>query len=360
MPAEQSISIGPVIVGVLISAYLCGAYSCQIGVYFFMYPTDPKKLKLLVACVWFLDFLQEVLVCCTLYYYAVQHRANLGAPPDKEIPWQLLAGVVVNCTLIALCQGFFALRVWKFSHGNRVLACLIASPLAGGLALGYSVGIITLKNLSFHTVHSTATIYNTMVGLHAGCDCLITGALMWLIWKQKEDSMRHRNVVARILALTFHTGAVPCLGTLANLIILLTIPNKGLSIGMYAVMGRLYSNAFLTMVNARKSLRDEVKRGNEVEISGISGIVASCVLRSAAIPTAGLTWSISAPAVESKSIVKLYSMFATSVGPKSTHEICAAVPLFAFAGVYSDPGVCEPPPEATVKLHWPFSLSSIV
>ncbi|KIJ25125.1 hypothetical protein M422DRAFT_273946 [Sphaerobolus stellatus SS14] len=64
---------GPALVGLVLSAFLCGLVTLQTFFYYRNYSKDPTSLKLYVFIIWFLQVVHVIVIFMLVYYYTVLH-----------------------------------------------------------------------------------------------------------------------------------------------------------------------------------------------------------------------------------------------------------------------------------------------
>ncbi|KAF8169487.1 hypothetical protein K438DRAFT_1983311 [Mycena galopus ATCC 62051] len=107
-------TIGALEIGILLAVCLFGAVTVQVALYYTRFPTDPYVLKCLVALVWCLDFSHTLALCNAIYILTI---VQYGNPESIEIvPDSLNVCIVLSGFMGPLEQGWFAYRLYKFSH----------------------------------------------------------------------------------------------------------------------------------------------------------------------------------------------------------------------------------------------------
>ncbi|KAA1471996.1 hypothetical protein DENSPDRAFT_150750 [Dentipellis sp. KUC8613] len=265
---QQRIAIGALLVGVLIGTLLYGVATLQVFIYYLVYRDDKKGLKFLVATIWLLDIVSQILVCMNFYYYAVTHRHDFNIVSNTELPAVLIVGTLVNCFLTSLVQAFFTYRLWLLSYKSRALAFVSITLNLAGLVMGIVFAVEGLQDLTFRTMHRTASLLSATMATNAACDIILTGALLTILQVRRCNAARNNNVVTRIMIYSLNTGLLTSITALGATVVLVRFRNQGLSMAFYAVLGRLYSNSLLANLNARQIFRNQIK--HEVDVDDVT------------------------------------------------------------------------------------------
>jgi hypothetical protein len=127
---------------------LYGVACIQTWQYYIQYPRDSLGLKALVAAVWISDTVNLSLSCASIWNYVIANYANPAylIVVDRPLVVQVLFNVrlclpvserrhvlgLTECMreqgfTALLVQLFFALRIWRLSHGKVLLTGTVVS-----------------------------------------------------------------------------------------------------------------------------------------------------------------------------------------------------------------------------------------
>ncbi|ETW77418.1 hypothetical protein HETIRDRAFT_429649 [Heterobasidion irregulare TC 32-1] len=289
------------VVGVLASTFLAGVAAFQAFLYYQLYPDDKRRIKILVAVVWFLDITQEILVCISLFYYAVLHR-NVDALADNELAWSLVVGFFFNVMITSVVQGFVFNSATSIQFSESITdiyrtACgIIKTPTISfnvtGLALGliysakwYTSNIQPIRHLIPYgapderqffgqyslfpgrvlTDMASQTLFCAMFGANLACDVTVTAALIVILQARRCEGSLHNSVITRIMLHSLNTGLLTSICALCNLVIMLALPYTAIVLGTHVVLGRLHSNSLFATLNVRRMFRAQMCRAPDVE-----------------------------------------------------------------------------------------------
>ncbi|KAJ6564016.1 hypothetical protein B0H19DRAFT_1258531 [Mycena capillaripes] len=112
-------TIGAYQIGVLISYMLFGVTTAQAYIYYSRFPNDSRKLKALVAVVWFEELGHAICIGHTLNAFTILdygHPERLLRPAPKSLETSMLLGSIA----VTSVQVFFAFRIYKFSKKLQI------------------------------------------------------------------------------------------------------------------------------------------------------------------------------------------------------------------------------------------------
>ncbi|KAF7327195.1 ANK-REP-REGION domain-containing protein [Mycena kentingensis (nom. inval.)] len=261
-------TFGALFVGVLLATFLQGLLTLQAYTYFVNFPTDRVWLKIMVASVWFLDAVNLGLIAQSTYYYLVTNWGNAEALAFGTVPFNLHMLFIGLPSLI--CQFFFLYRIWTFSEHNYVLVGALAILCVASFAV-LVVGVAQI----LLDLHIEQYSHQTKKGIWiftsaASADLLIAFALVWYLRKSKGPEVDFKGaywrtdlILARITQYTVATGLLTSIFGFVVLAAFMLSPTTFIFIGIYFSFGRIYTNALLVNLNARRSLRESINQPTE-------------------------------------------------------------------------------------------------
>jgi len=259
LPPPHSLSFNPdstlgaLLVGVLISYVLFGVTTTQTYLYSGRFPNDSRKIKLLVAGVWFLELGHVICIGHTLYIMVV---TNFGHPERiTAIPQSLAASTLLNALLAMCVQGFLSFRIYRL--WKRLYIPLLTWTLSflflGATAAIFVVGLQSIPYPLFET--QWGWLLNTLWAVAASNDVIIAGTLVFWLLRKRDDSEQMTPVIDKVIGWTIETGVITSAAAILNLVCFVTMKNNFIWIAWYVVTARLYSNSFLASLNSRGTLR---------------------------------------------------------------------------------------------------------
>ncbi|TFK35686.1 hypothetical protein BDQ12DRAFT_687799 [Crucibulum laeve] len=247
---------GAMYIGLLFATFFQGVLSVQAYLYFAKFPRDPLKTKILVISVWLADLLHLVLISRAGYHYFITEWGNTPALMYSTEELDLHTSILGIATI--LCQGFFLYRIWILSHHNLYLVL----PLTAGCLTTFVLDIVIAIQVSNVPLVSSFSHFKpegveaiAISSIGAGVDVII--ALVLCFYLKQGQTNHSLSLVSRIIEYTVATGLATSTFAIGCLIAYLIRPDTFIFIAMYFSMGRMYTNALLASLNARRHLRKE-------------------------------------------------------------------------------------------------------
>ncbi|KAJ6465184.1 hypothetical protein C8R47DRAFT_50250 [Mycena vitilis] len=246
-------TLGALLIGVLVSYVLFGVTTTQSYLYSGRFPNDSRRMKFFVTFVWFCELAHVICIGHTIYILLI---TDFGHPERlSTVPLSLGASSLFN-GIIAMCvQGFFSLRIYRLS--SRVYLPLLTWTLSL-LFLGATTVVFVhgLERQPFAEFESQwGWLLNTLWSVAAVNDLIIAVALVFWLWRGRDESAHVSAVVDKLITWTIETGVVTSAAAVINLVCFVTMKNNYIWIAWYFVTARLYSNSLLASLNSRAGLR---------------------------------------------------------------------------------------------------------
>ncbi|KAI0033863.1 hypothetical protein K488DRAFT_84509 [Vararia minispora EC-137] len=146
----------PVLVGCILSYLLLGVSVVQLYIYHLSFPTDRRRIKLLVYFAFGVDVAHSVAVAATGYGILC---IDWGRPTalNKDVTWWLSVVPIISCTLALLYQSFYAWKIYQLGRWWVVTPIVVLLALAQtGAAYAIGISSPSLKTLS--ELHRPITI----------------------------------------------------------------------------------------------------------------------------------------------------------------------------------------------------------
>jgi len=268
MSAEANlaaIGFAPGFVGYIVCLSLYGTTLAQSIVYFYSFPHDSMRIKLLVSFLCVADTL-HVCLLGNLFWNTFIYGRLLNRSLSSDIPWQLLASFIVESVVITTVQFFFCLRVWRVSE-NLILTLIIGMTSAFSFSTSNA---FTLHNL-FKGGGAATLDDNTFPRLQMAssmiCDFLISSSLVYYFHSLRVGMTRTEPVIHQLIILSVNVGVLLCLVTSVSLVLFEVKAGTFFSLAPQFVLSKLYVNSCTATLNARKHFREVVDRSVGYSIS---------------------------------------------------------------------------------------------
>ncbi|PBK96108.1 hypothetical protein ARMGADRAFT_1010928 [Armillaria gallica] len=239
-------TLGPLFLGLMFNLLLLGMIFVQYYMYFIKYQRRDK--------LWIRIFVYSLLlvnVGGTILYMVDMYMAlilNFGSAARST--WLGAANSALTAIMAGAVQLFFAWRVkiltssW-ISASSVCFTALLA--VAGGIATAAEANAQQAVT-DFQTFKITVIIWLVSSCV---CDFLITGALVWYLRGHKTGFEQSDELMDRIIRLTVQTGLITSICAMLDLVTFLAIASPNVHIIFTGMLGKLYTNALMSSLNAR-------------------------------------------------------------------------------------------------------------
>ncbi|KAJ7765727.1 hypothetical protein B0H16DRAFT_1883154 [Mycena metata] len=248
-------TLGALEIGTLLSYWLFGATTTQAYTYYGRFPNDSRKLKSLVALVWFLELGHAICTGMTVYRYLISdytHPELLVFVPDE-----MLAAILIF-TVIAVCvQGFFSLRIYYLSRSPYIPLFTCSLSLTWAVVSIYIFVHLALRKATLADLLPLAPVLYASWAASTANDLTTAATLAYLLHRQRANvhTSRTAALVKKIIQWTLETGVILSTATTLTLVLFATMPANYIWLAMFIVQARLYSNSFLASLHSRTTLR---------------------------------------------------------------------------------------------------------
>ncbi|KAJ7437355.1 hypothetical protein B0H11DRAFT_1936004 [Mycena galericulata] len=260
--------IGPFVLGFMWSYCLYGMLivqickdSCSItptnaddmhgeDMYFETFPKDRFGFKVLV---WSMFTLETVF---TIFMTIAAWNAYGPGWGDLEtllfVDWSFEPLPALNSILAAMAQSFYVWRIWTLSSRKIWLPIAIIGSvmLTQVVAAFYYFDIrVTLEGRGVERLYVHSAEVTTWLAASALCDLLITGSLVFILYRRKRSSQIQETVglINKLIRFSVETGCVTSIGALMELALWVACPHWN----WYYI---LYSNMLMATLNCRATM----------------------------------------------------------------------------------------------------------
>ncbi|KAJ7211159.1 hypothetical protein GGX14DRAFT_449226, partial [Mycena pura] len=224
-------TIGALELGVFMSCALFGLETMQSYIYFVRFAADPLRLKILTGH----------LVCISKSLYSIS-VTDYGNPAQSlRLPDSLAISLLFAGAILALVQGFFALRIYRCTRA--VLVPALCAALTFLRLLGFVV--LSVLALRVERAVSWAAKYSWLLdslwAVSSANDILLAVATTYTLFRQRSEPEHQRvtPLVDQILQWTVENGLLTCVTGLVVLITFATARNKYIWIATYCLTTKL-------------------------------------------------------------------------------------------------------------------------
>ncbi|OBZ68460.1 hypothetical protein A0H81_11483 [Grifola frondosa] len=255
--SEVGRTIGAVLVGSLVAAYLSGTVSMQALFYYRLYPDDSMRFKIIVSVIWVLDIMHTAMASASIWDYLIE---NWGSDTIFDfIPWTIAFTISITATITFTVQFFYAYRVYSVSRGNLYITIPIVVFATARIGVA---GIATVEMIRLRSFEAFGREYGWAfalgLSLSSALDILVTVSLCVFLRRSRTGFSSMDRVINTLTLYTIQSGLLTCIVTIIALIFWLAIPHSLVFFGIHLAICKLYSNSLLATLNARRSLRVDV------------------------------------------------------------------------------------------------------
>ncbi|KAI0791331.1 hypothetical protein C8Q75DRAFT_757759 [Abortiporus biennis] len=254
IPIHFDNTLGALFIGLLVATFLTGLGSHQTYVYFLNTgKKDRISLRTYIGFLWVVDILLLALASNAIYNYLITNYANPFALPI--INWAVTAYLATASVFDFLVRCLFIYRIWKISERIYLgIVLMVINCVVIAVGLWTSARFHQIGN--FFELDRVKTIAICAFATIACLDTLIAIILSFLLWMKKgHASQRTSSQIDILMRYIIHTGALTSLCAIAVLVTYLTMSDNFIFQGIYLPLPKVYHNALLASLNARKVLR---------------------------------------------------------------------------------------------------------
>ncbi|KAG1858139.1 hypothetical protein F4604DRAFT_1906370 [Suillus subluteus] len=256
---------GPGFIGYIIATALYGISFGQYMFYLRSFPQDPKRLKLFIMTAFLFDTMHQYAMTGIYWSIFISCRRSTSLECTTKFPWQMLLGLFVSYSIIFFVQCFYAYRVWIITGNNHWITGIICVLITVSFVCGMTICGLALYTRSAEFIFSTKwSPVSTFAS--ALCDSVITGSIWLFMRPARTGNIRRksRNYISDMMWICINMGLFSCI--LAITVVVVYMFQDGLMGQFYtaapgAVLAKSYMNSMMTVLNARKSVREREELG---------------------------------------------------------------------------------------------------
>ncbi|KAJ7644763.1 hypothetical protein FB45DRAFT_672292, partial [Roridomyces roridus] len=219
--------------------------------YHLNFPKDARWLKLLVWSVFILDLASTVMCIADAWHWFASGYGSIVALSDIWL--SAFDTPMIGAFVAAIVQCFYGYRMWTL---NKYM--LPVSVVVAGLALAQVIaglyGAIVVRVLTFAAAAPKVQSATWVVNIGAAvADVLIMISMSILLLRSRsKEHARTDFIVRKIINLTVETNLLSSTLAVLTVILLVGIPNTNYFTAPSILLGRIYSNSLLLILNNRK------------------------------------------------------------------------------------------------------------
>ncbi|EMD31415.1 hypothetical protein CERSUDRAFT_119794 [Gelatoporia subvermispora B] len=251
-------TLGAVFLGHFAVAVLFGITSLQTWQFFRNQSQDSQDtamLKALVLLLWVLDCVHSALVTAAVYFYVVTNFGNIVVISKPH--WTFSIVPVLTTIMTLIIRGIFAYRLWRLSSGGTVIPILI---ICGSL---WIMATATYFSIELQFLDSWLDVRSVSWTLYSGFGCetvtdLVITVSQYLSFRRLSDGVVFTStdaIIHTLMVYSINTCLVTSICGICCLVTFSALPDTLIFIAFFFLLSKLYLNALLANLNARRILR---------------------------------------------------------------------------------------------------------
>ncbi|KAJ7935763.1 hypothetical protein B0H13DRAFT_2261905 [Mycena leptocephala] len=281
-----ALTYGPILLGGAVALMLSGIVAVQCIIFFKLYPDEGNIKMAIVSTVWLLDITQSLLIVAALFHYFILHFGDSSV--QSSIPWSIALTILVTAMQTCVVHLFYAQKIYRSSGKNWwiTVPIVLLATLRLLAAILATIEMLRLKQWAVFFRPYPHFLFTAGLSLSAGTDMVITACLCFYmrrirklstssVWRSSATDgflfylaalfyfryscillHRMKGVLDTLTLYTLENGLITCLTTVGALVFWLVMPLTSLSLSLHFVIGKLYPNSLLVLLNTRKELRE--------------------------------------------------------------------------------------------------------
>jgi len=258
---------GALLIGALVTMAVYGITTLQAYYYYISFPNDGILTRALVLLLWVLDTIHVLFMCHSVHSYTIVEYGNPTAVQDGN--WSLIASVLMNLLMIIIVQSFFTYRIFKLCRPSRrwwIGGCIAILVLChAGWGLGTCVLFFIQRNFeSFQKLRQAVVPFAVF---DVVSDLSISTSLCLLLWGHRTGFEDTNLIINRLIVFLINRCILTCAVAIIESIIFVVFPHTLYVFAIDFVLGKLYVNSLLAVLNSRAILRPKTGEHGPVEMS---------------------------------------------------------------------------------------------
>ncbi|KAJ3517446.1 hypothetical protein NLJ89_g500 [Agrocybe chaxingu] len=271
---------GAIVIGLVVSAVLYGVTLLQTFFYFKQYGDDSKRIKFMVAFLWFLDTLH--LLFCTITIYTLVPVFFRGLRLFTSLDRYLVSGFgdfdalsksIWSMNLQTDCNGliglivecYFARRLWISSSSHAQRQAQPDKPVVVSRNIYLTVLIVILACIHFSlgvyftvqgfiivdTTRFPSLIWVTSTGLGsaAAADIIIAVSMCYYLMKSRTGFARTDSLITTLMGYSLTTGLITSIVAFISVMTFATMPTNYIWLGFFWIIGKCYVNSVMAALS---------------------------------------------------------------------------------------------------------------
>lgn len=262
-------TFGVLLIGAFTAMAVYGITTLQAYFYYMSFPKDDIAIKLLVGSIWILDTLHVCFMCHALYYYLIVGFGNPRALVYGT--WTLITSIGINVTTSFIAQCFFTERIFRLCSPRK--RWWVTSVIGIAVLAHFAFGIETVAFLfikkEFERFKDVTLIAVVPFGITAIISDIIVAATLCVLLGSKRSAFEDTNsTINTFIIFAVNRCILTSTVAVAETIVFSVLANSFYSVAIDFVIGKLYANSLLAVLNSRATVRSNSRKAlDSMELS---------------------------------------------------------------------------------------------
>ncbi|KAI0794551.1 hypothetical protein C8Q74DRAFT_583597 [Fomes fomentarius] len=252
-------TLGAALIGTILAACLFGLTTQQTVTYYRRSGEDHVILKVVIGLLWAFDAIHVALLSTMAYRSAVKHFGDADAL--ARVPSDVMVMLIIAGIGDFIGRSLYTHKIWALSNGNRIVCGLLVTMTLGILGSEFAIAVKGFQCATWTELNEKLR-WNIYVGLGLISISDITISATLCVFLRAGLRQSHSSTLIRTIRVlqvyTINAGITTSLCSLVTLILYAIAPNTMLYLITFYMLPKLFLNALLAMLNARKSLRSRL------------------------------------------------------------------------------------------------------
>jgi len=239
-------TLGAIQIGYAFTLFFYGVTLAQAVMYFRTNTRDLAYLKGAVFALLVVDSVHVGFLSAGVYTYLVTLHGNEAGVFVRL--WSIGVTVFVTNISNTIVRCIYAHRIWRLTNGGYILPLTVMVLSLTALVLGLLYGTESIKSI----IDEWCAYAGSAV--EAVADVIIVIAMFRIFLQLRFGLPRTDSVLQMIMVYSISTGLLTAIFVVFSLVVLVTLPQSWAGIAIYNILSKLYINALLAALNARRRL----------------------------------------------------------------------------------------------------------
>ncbi|KAJ7286436.1 hypothetical protein C8J57DRAFT_1497095 [Mycena rebaudengoi] len=260
IPPDIAKLTAPLIFGILIATFLFGILTVQFYFYNLNFPRDSKSVKCLVYIVYLLELAATTMYFADAYHWFCEGYGNLFFLDDIFL--SAIDTPMIGSFLAAIAQCYYCYRLWTINRYTLPICIFVVLLALAQVGSGIYGAVMASQILKFSKVG--VSLQPTLLNISAAvADVVVAVTMTALLSRSRTRTAQTEFIIKRIINLTVETNLLSSIFAVLTVVLIVGAPGTNYFTAPSIILGKIYSNSLLLMLNNRKFIADRVNGAGE-------------------------------------------------------------------------------------------------